>query len=223
MPPSLNLSVSHATYIQVVRNPFDAIASFACMLTPGGDNIKRSQQTWSIANISGFKEAHASFFANQQSVLDMLHDPALPNITIHHVHMASLVHSPSQEMTRLCDYLGLTCFPSYIRACEGTIHSRLSMTRKVIQWTPEIKESIEKRMKHFPWFQGYNFTSSWSMCCIYLPPSSLILTWPPLHEAFIDQQFVYIHLNSQWILIVVQYTYVYISHYHGNQVISGVW
>ena len=146
--------------LQVVRNPFDAIASFAFMLTPGGNSMKQGQQAWDITSVSGFEEAQANFFANQQAVLDMLQDPALSDVSVHHVHLASLVRSPRQEMARLCDYLGLTCYPAYFKACQNAIHSKLSMTKDLLQWTPDVVDSIEQKMKQFPWLRGYNFTSN---------------------------------------------------------------
>ena len=121
--------------------------------------MKKSEQEWTIASVSGFEEAQANFFDNQQAVLDMLRDPALSKVSNHSVHLADLVHSPSQEIKKLCSYLGLTCSPSYVKVCQNTIYREVSMTRSRIQWTPEVRESIEQKMKQFPWLHRYDFTS----------------------------------------------------------------
>ena len=143
--------------IHVVRNPFDMIA------------------TESLYRLSKVKETKASdlVYGKLRPGLTMLTEEATrvfkqansvenfsKKVPVVEIHIEDYIKDPKSAVLKICKGLGLPCPEDYVEECYNKAYGSVSRTRDLIEWEPEVIESIQRNMKKIPFFHGYTFEDS---------------------------------------------------------------
>lgn len=143
--------------IHVIRNPYDMIAT---RLLYRFSDIKRQKANYSSqfplncpVNTS---QAMKSFYGEAKAVLEM--SQAL-NMNVLEMHNVDLVRNPKREMKRVCKFLKLQCSTWYLDLIANSIFKSVSITRKSIVWSDEVRDFIDTQILSLPFFKRYSFDS----------------------------------------------------------------
>ena len=143
--------------IHVVRNPYDMIA------------------TESLYRLSKVKEMKASdlVFGKLRPGLSMLTEEAQrvfkqansverfsKKVPVVEIHIEDYIKDPKSAVRKICNGLGLPCPADYVQECYNKAYGSVSRTRDLIEWEPEVIESIQTNMMKIPFFHGYTLEDS---------------------------------------------------------------
>ena len=145
--------------IRVVRNPYDNIATqstYRCqcglvkklkdMKTLGNKLLLQVPKTAIDGSAMGYFRL---YFASEKV-------KAAADKTID-IHCSDLINNPREEIIKLCNFLEVQCSEDYISKCASHVFTEESHTSKLINWPPEVKESIQSRLDSIPLFKAYNY------------------------------------------------------------------
>ena len=146
--------------MQVVRNPFDNIAT-EIIYRIGKSNLRYAlvngeHPPLELREMGQFPKCATTRYFTQMVAISKM-ETAL-NLDILRVHLVDLVTKPRQTLEELCGFLHLECTEEYIETCEASIFSNLSQTRDLVQWNSAQKVSIEDWIAQVPWLQRYSFS-----------------------------------------------------------------
>ena len=65
------------------------------------------------------------------------------NLDLFELHGKDLVEYPNVTITKLCDFLGVSCSETYIQGCSDLIFKGESKTRYKAQWTKNLISKVE--------------------------------------------------------------------------------
>ena len=137
--------------IHVVRNPYDNIATMLLY----NDHVKQTANvTHKYRNIDALRKQTKAYFVQVESVLGMIKQAGLNDITIHH---SSFVNNPKGTMRRICNSLSVTCSESYLQMVADHTFSTESQSRHMVEWTPELVKTVEANIAKHPILRGYTF------------------------------------------------------------------
>ena len=137
--------------IHVVRNPYDNIATMLLY----NEHMKRStNETHKYRNFAGLRKQINAYFVQVESVLGMIKDAHLNDITVHH---SSFVGNPKGTMRRVCNSLSVTCSERYLQMVAKHTFSTESQSRHSVDWTPELLEMVQNNIAKYPLLKGYTF------------------------------------------------------------------
>ena len=146
--------------MQVVRNPFDNIATLALYLVGGYDlrhNLTQAMNGQFAQQLSrAIDRSACHFFARVEAIEQMTEALSLD---IHQIHLPDLVKDPVREMQRMCDFLSVECSQQYLDICMRSTAKQLSKTRSYIHWNKEQVNFIEESIKKYPYLRRYSFDS----------------------------------------------------------------
>ena len=116
-------------FINVVRNPFDNIAT------------KARRTGVSVA------EAARRFLANADT-LDKLANERPDQVKT--IHLDELIDKPDAVLADLVDWLGLSPdVPGYVEACASLIFERPKRTRDQVAWPSGLIDTLKRRLNHY--------------------------------------------------------------------------
>ena len=145
--------------LQIIRNPYDNIATMTMFFQGGADKRKELVNEGGQVNNSELLDFRIkAYFRNIRAVHGIQQNPSL-QIDLHQLHLADLVHDPQNEMIKICKFLGVTCFNWYLETCREHIFSDLSKTRSKVEWSAEQIAKVQEEIDKIPWLRRYNFTS----------------------------------------------------------------
>ena len=145
--------------MQVIRNPFDNIATMTVYLVGGAEKRRELVQRGGQMNNSEILDYRIkAYFRNVHAVYRMQQDENV-DIDLHQLHLVDLVRDPEGEMGKLCRHLGVQCYPWYLELCKEHIFSELSKTRDKVEWTPRQIAEVEREIAKIPWLHRYNYES----------------------------------------------------------------
>ena len=137
--------------IHVVRNPYDNIATMLLY----NEHVKQTtNQTHKYLNFEMLKKQIRTYFVQVGSVLSMIKQANLNVITIHHSHFVS---NPKGTMRQVCHFLSVTCSERYLHMVAEHTFSTESQSRHLVEWTPELLETVEENIAKYPVLHGYKF------------------------------------------------------------------
>jgi len=123
-------------FIHVLRNPYDNIAAM-------------------VQHGQSLKAAVAEYFkllGTNRAIIKRVGADAVA--TLHH---EDLVADPRGELSRLCEFLGVTAAPDYLEACASIVFAAPRQPRHKILWHPEILRMLERRIAAKPMIERYRF------------------------------------------------------------------
>ena len=152
---SLNLSMK---VINVIRNPYDNIATMAMYRATGKTKfgkLKQSNETFKV------KSKIIKYYINFYFDLHKATESAIKtyNLDVIEIHGRDFILNPKGTLLKLCSSLGVTCYDNYLKICNDNIYKRESRTRHMLEWTEEQLNSIQRNIDEHSNLKGYNFYS----------------------------------------------------------------
>jgi hypothetical protein len=123
-------------FIHVLRNPYDNIAAM-------------------VQHGQSLKAAAAEYFKllrTNRAIIKAVGVDAVA--TLHH---EDFVANPKVELSRLCEFLGVTATPDYLDACASIVFAAPRQPRHKIPWHPETLGILERRIATKPMIARYRF------------------------------------------------------------------
>lgn len=124
-------------FIQIVRNPFDNIATM--MLRTG----------------RSFDSAFDEYFHNWNAATALRGRLQPEELLV--ISHESLLADPRAELRRLCSFLGVDSAENYLEACAGILYSSPRRSRDAMAWTPAQLGMIEDRVAGINELRAYSF------------------------------------------------------------------
>ena len=81
---------------------------------------------------------------------------ALPGSVID-IPSMDIVKNPAGTLRKICKFLEIACTEQYVQDCAATVDPVPSITRDLIEWTAEQKNTVYELMKKYSFFEGYSF------------------------------------------------------------------
>ena len=143
--------------IRVVRNPYDNIATDSVYKHGLKEKLKemRSLENTSLLQVPKTALSRSAveyfrlYFASEKV------KTAADKTT--NIHCSDLIGNPREEIIKLCEFLEVQCSEDYISKCASHVFTEESHTSKLINWPPEVKESIQHKLDSIPLFKAYNY------------------------------------------------------------------
>ena len=128
--------------IYVIRNPFDSIVSAQLyhLKSYKISSVRKSNETLDIGDDTGLAYQIDKHFAIHKGIMDA---KERYNLDMLEVHSKDLVEHPNATITKLCDFLGVSCSDTYIKGCSDTLFKTESKTRYKAQWTKNLISKVE--------------------------------------------------------------------------------
>ena len=163
--------------LQVLRNPFDTIAT-AHIYKLGGAKLRVDLMQDSRLHKRGSELHNQDSGLHNSSVtsvdskkLDCTikghfeHATATERMRVElgldvlQVHLSDLVQSPLSELGRLCSFLGLECDQHYLETCRSAVFTEVSHSRDKVHWTPSQVATVERLAGEVQSLERYSFYS----------------------------------------------------------------
>ena len=160
---SISIRVIHA-----VRNPFDQIAT-TMMYEVGNsssllqlkmllsDNTSVGDDSWKYNDQIKLESVVNQLFDKYSAVMEMTDHFGRESVL--QVHNSDFVHNPGEVISMLCRFLELDCTDHFLRVCSRKVYKTVSRSRDLVMWSGKLRRRVEDRMKKYPMFDRYNFTS----------------------------------------------------------------
>lgn len=124
-------------FIHVTRNPFDSITTLS--LTVKKEIMKIFPQFVSAWHtVSELKKK-----IPPEDWLDIRHE--------------EFIATPAMWLTRLCNFLGQDIPGGYLDACAAMVNPEPHRSRSKTTWSTQNIAAVEKKMKPYPFLDGYSF------------------------------------------------------------------
>ncbi|MEO1669967.1 MAG: sulfotransferase [Cyanobacteria bacterium J06631_2] len=136
--------------IHVVRNPFDNIAAFA---------IKRAKRRNSEVTEADIQASIDRYFSVCASVMKVKTMADSINADVLDIRHEDFIKEPAVQLNKLCLWLGVEASSSYLENCASVVFESPHQKRHKIQWSENLKEQVDSKMRLFPFFAGYTFDS----------------------------------------------------------------
>ena len=138
--------------IHIVRNPYDNIATMLLY----NEHMKRSvNTTFKYNNVDALRRQIKSYFTQVKSVLSMIDNIGLNDITIHH---SDFITNPKATMRKLCNMLYITCNEQYLHMVAEHTYTTESHSRDLVKWTPELIDVVARNIAKIPLLKSYKFS-----------------------------------------------------------------
>ena len=166
--------------IHAVRNPFDMISSRLAfnttLISKDEASYRRNEfakihKSETVQNRSKVEEKFEKInfperlkgtideiFRHFDSVVEMINKVFVTD-TVLEVHNCDLVADPGKTMSHIFEALQVETSEEYLKMCSNKVYKSVSRTRDLVVWPPELRETVEEKMKDYKMFQRYSFTS----------------------------------------------------------------
>ena len=147
-------------FLQVVRNPFDNIATEVIYRKGRADLrvelVNGDRPPLKLDEIGSRLECSIhKYFSQVYAIMKM--ETAL-SLDLLRLHLVDLVTKPRQCLKEICSFLHLNCTEEYLKTCEDSIFSKLSQSRGLIEWRPDQVALVQELIDRVPWLRRYSFT-----------------------------------------------------------------
>ena len=141
--------------LQVVRNPFDMIATMALYRGSGVHDVKvNATKTHKYSDARVINSAIKSVLDISKAVMRMIPDLGLSPLE---VHCEDLIADPAKTLSDICRFLDLECPADYLKMCVDKTFKTVSESRHTVDWDPNTLPSLINNVKKFPFFHRYSF------------------------------------------------------------------
>ena len=144
--------------IHVVRNPYDIIASNFRHKARFKREGQTRPPTENKDSENGLMGLMSKIFWLADGVLQMITDPEL-DLKVLEVHNGDYVMKPVETVKRICAFLEVDCPEGYVQACKEMAHTSVSKTREKVPFSQEMITDIGRKLKKYPFFRRYAYTS----------------------------------------------------------------
>ena len=143
--------------IHVVRNPYDMIATNSLYRLSKVKATRASDLVYGKLRpgLSMLTEEVQRVFKQANSVENFS-----KNSPVVEIHIEDYIRDPKSAVLKICNGLGLPCPEDYVQDCYNRAYRSVSRSRDLIEWEPEVINSIQENMKKLHFFHGYTFEDS---------------------------------------------------------------
>ena len=138
--------------LQVIRNPFDAIATDVLYHATDHHGKFAATPTNKYTDFKSLKNIIRNFIRLTNTLISMETDL---NQSPHQVYCDDLVADPIKTISGICDYLEVECSAEYLQMCADKTYKKVSMSRDLVTWDPKTLPSLMKDLEKFPYFARY--------------------------------------------------------------------
>ncbi len=128
--------------VQVIRNPFDNIATMA----------RRAEEEVGVLDLEAFAEQYFQLCDTVRWIEDQVGSSAI--LRVRH---EDFVADPRTELAALCAGLGIQAAPDYLDACSSIVRASPHQSRSKVEWADSLIRSVEDRISRYAFLQGYAF------------------------------------------------------------------
>lgn len=123
--------------IHVIRNPFDNIATLG---RHDGVPLATAVQRYFrlVATVATTREQ-----LGPGELLELRHE--------------DFIAHPADHLRGLCDFLGVEPAADYVADCAAIVYRSPHQSRRAIEWPPDIRAEVERRIAGVPFLAGYSF------------------------------------------------------------------
>ncbi len=75
------------------------------------------------------------------------------------IHNYELISHPVETVIKFCQYLNVDCPKDYVQSCSNKVFSKLSRTRFDVDWSEDMKATVQRRLEQYTFFRGYSYDS----------------------------------------------------------------
>ena len=126
-------------FIHVARNPFDSITTLSIAIKEDLKSlIGLFSQMWEV--VSSLKKK-------------------IPPDDLFEINHEEFISNPGKWLLKLCRFLGQEIPPGYLDDCTAIINPIPHKSRFKITWPGEDIRAVEKKIKRYPFLQGYAYDS----------------------------------------------------------------
>lgn len=123
------------TFVHVVRNPFDNIATMA--RRGGGD-------------LAGAAKVYLELASTVQWLENQVSEERVTT-----VFLEELIDQPGLVLGNLCRALGLEPIDGYLEACNGIVRAKPHRSASEVEWTPSLLADLRARIQEIPTLARY--------------------------------------------------------------------
>ncbi|MDY7020341.1 MAG: sulfotransferase [Cyanobacteriota bacterium] len=128
-------------FIHVVRNPFDNIATMA---------LRKAKQD--SLDVQGTIDHYFKVCESVMKVAKMV-----DSVDVYELRQEDFIRDPKGQLRNLCLWLGVETSSSYLEDCASIVFDSPHKSRHKIEWSEDLKQEVESKMRLFPFFDGYTF------------------------------------------------------------------
>ena len=141
--------------LQIVRNPFDMIATVTLYRGSGKQDVKvNTTSKHKYTNFHVLNGATRSILDIARAIVRMISDVGLSPLEI---HCEDLIADPAKTILEICRFLDVECSADYLQMCVDKTFKNVSESRHLVQWDPQTLPRLMKQIKRFPFFKRYSF------------------------------------------------------------------
>ena len=124
-------------YVHVIRHPLDNIATMS----------RKHNLTLDAAVERYFKLCQTNQWVKTQ----------VPAAEFMDVRLDDMTARPQEQLTKLCEFLGLQVTPDYLADCATLVFSAPRQSRGTVSWTPQAVDGVRAEAEQFTFLNGYRF------------------------------------------------------------------
>ena len=148
--------------IHVLRNPYDMFATHMVMGKIGEVEFARLKAQSPVSKVQipddKFEKITRDRFKQFSTAVELIRD-VFGEDNVLTLHNSDMVREPRKTLEKLFAFLGVSATEQYFSICADKIYSSPSRSRDLMAWSPEQRESVQKRMEKYEMLNRYNFTS----------------------------------------------------------------
>jgi hypothetical protein len=131
--------MGNVKFIHVIRNPYDSITSLT---------MPKSRRL-------GLESA-ADYYCTLCETVQWCRE-TIPEENLYEFRHEDFIKEPALELEKLCRYLGLEAGDDYLNDCASIVFESPNKTRLKKQWSPELIDSVNRRLQRFSFLEGYTY------------------------------------------------------------------
>lgn len=142
--------------INVVRNPFDMVATLTLYRSSTKWNIKVNATENNKYNNTDVLEWATSIILRKAKAIHEIEEMNY-NWNFIRLYSEDFIRDPKRTMAALCTFLGIECTEEYLQQCVDKTFSSVSKSRRLIVWNPSTLAEINRAIQTIPFLRRYSF------------------------------------------------------------------
>ena len=154
----LESSIGSVKAIQVIRNPYDNIATGILCAFLKEDEFalaKKNNKSFSV-NPSLVQQYITEYFKRLQTITGT---QQIFKFDLLVIHGRDLINNPRETIMKMCSFLGVACLDNYLKICTNKVFMSESKTRHMIEWTDDQLNEIQHNIMKSKELDSYTFIS----------------------------------------------------------------
>ena len=145
-------------FIHVLRNPFDMISTDT-IYKENHTLLKYLKENPGKKTTSPLLYSRSKFTFTKFKAASQMINEIFGRENVLDIHNCDLVADPRGTLTKIFDFLEVNTSQLYFDACGDKVFKSVSRSRDLIEWPPDVRELVEKKISEYEMLSRYNFTS----------------------------------------------------------------